>query len=348
MGAVGSDEVFVDGTEFQLNQLFGYQSAEASRERTLRLRDALEYQHAWDDTSTDDPGGGWAHAWPLGTHVGTIGWPTDKTQTQFYGDGSGIINIGSNGGMRDLCQTFSNPKNHLVKGTTAIDDLDPGYAVNLTTLSSGAPTSRIVSGGPFHTYLSSGLALSIDYRTSGAAYVTDAQGPTMPCMYLSGEFDLHLYFLVIAHIWANPAWTVAWGGGQQALIRPEFYHANGNIYTFSSDDVTITPGAATPDSTGMFYWLCHWVGDISSYPAGVATLAFSCQGDWGTTGPATVAFYCMSIGQIRLLSYLVPTSGSVLLTTPQVASGMRSTPGVPLKYHGQGPDCMNKFVAFAV
>jgi len=284
-----SDYTFVDGSEFQLNQLFGYQDAEEGRSRGLRIRDALRRQHAWDDTSRPT----WANPWNLGDHIGVVGYQADPTQTQFYGRINPLI---------------------------------------------------------WNTYIGAGTPLAIDYRNSASpgTYQTDAQGPTMPALYLSGDFTLHLYFLVLTNINSQPAWNIQWGGTQTALIRPEFYHEDGNVYTYPADDITIATGANIGDSYGMFYWFCHWVGNITSFPPGVATVAFSCNGDWGATGPASVGMYCLTNGQIRYLMPMLTTAGSLLINTIQLGSGMRTIVSAPTLYLGQGPDCFNKFVAYAL
>lgn len=84
---------FVDGSPYILNQLFGYQDAEESRQRPLRLRDALALQHRWVNSGTSTP--------DIGTHYGNIGDVATPSNTVYYGDGSNLINV-NKGGWADL------------------------------------------------------------------------------------------------------------------------------------------------------------------------------------------------------------------------------------------------------
>jgi len=351
MGAVGSDAIFVDGTEFVLNQLFGYQSAEAGRERGIRLRDGFEYQHAWDDTSTDDPGGGWSHDWPLGAHVGTIGWPADPSQTQFYGDGAGITNIGSNGGLKDLSQSFSSAQQCLSATEYPLapgNQISPFRAIILATW---YDATGITPGVWYaNTAVPGGSRVAYDLTAaSGGPWPTIGDMPVQTCIWLSGDFTLHLHFMVVA----KNTNGFQWGSGDSMLIRPLFIGQNGTTYSYPSDDISITTGNNFPDRVQTWHWHCHWVGNITSMPAQFYSILWQIQGSWidffsGGGGPVWVQFYCMSRGQVSNINSYAPSAGGALLNKAQLGVGAYSTfNGLGQTYQCQGIDSFNMFPIFA-
>ena len=157
---------FVDGSPYVLNQLFGYQDAEESRQRPLRLRDALALQHRWVNTGTSTP--------DIGTHYGNVGDVSNPANTVYYGDGSHLINL-YKGGWADLTKT--------------------GYGVSSALISPSGATGRI-SNTHFFWAAEYGLGMTnglwyenwpMPAVTTGTEYFTAL---THRFCYLSGTFKL--------------------------------------------------------------------------------------------------------------------------------------------------------------
>lgn len=161
---------FVDGSPYILNQLFGYQDAEESRQRPLRLRDALALQHRWVNTGAAVP--------DIGTHYGNIGDVTTPANTVYYGDGSNLVNV-NKGGWADLTRT--------------------GFSIGGTLLSGGnQAATRISNYSSFWhmEYVNSGMVPNVWYRNfpstgpSSPNSLTEIGSVTHRFIHAGGTFKL--------------------------------------------------------------------------------------------------------------------------------------------------------------
>lgn len=342
MGAVGSDYSFVEGSEFQLNQLFGYQDAEEGRANGIRLRDGIRQQHAWIPETAKDPAG-WTHDWPVGTHVGPIGYQADPSQTQFHGDGAGIINIGSNGGIKDLSQSFDSPGNWLNATDLPLGDSVASFYVNY--LASWFSSTGIPSGNWYGHCGTSLVYVGLNHNhLVGIWPTTIGNQPTSPVVWLSGNFSLHLHFMLM--VWIQSG--ASWGGVDQLLVRPQLLAQDGTTYTYPADDLVITTGGNAPDITKKWFWHCHQVLNVASFPAGFASIGWQIQGDWANL-PHAVSIFCMSRGQIAKINAWGLTQNAALLNKSQLGYGCTTSPNGygGFNYYAAGPNSFNMFPIYA-
>jgi hypothetical protein len=197
---------FIDGSPYVLNQLFGYQDAEESRQRPLRLRDALALQHRWVNTGAATP--------DIGTHYGNIGDVAVPANTVYYGDGSHLTNL-YKGGWANLSKN-----GHMI-------------ATNWFSQNSGSAAVAYMYLHFYHdygTFSPDSILWNIWPPTIGST--SESRLCTHNVLFLSGTFKLHM----VSAVWAsfvNAGQTPA-TAGSYLEVRPLLVRGWGALATHQS------------------------------------------------------------------------------------------------------------------